>query len=146
MLNYKTFGQGEPIIILHGLFGMLDNWQTIGKQLAEQYSVYLIDQRNHGRSSHTGSISYAEMADDLAAFMEEHWIHKAHIIGHSMGGKTAMQFALHYPDMVDTLIIIDITPKRYSGGHQAIFDALFALDIDAVTDRQMAEDHLRPTH
>ncbi|MCB0640697.1 MAG: alpha/beta fold hydrolase, partial [Phaeodactylibacter sp.] len=104
-LNYKTFGQGDPVIILHGLFGMLDNWQTIGKKLAEHHTVYLVDQRNHGRSPHLPDFNYHLLAEDLHQFMEDNWIHQAHIVGHSMGGKTAMQFALEFPDMVDKLVI-----------------------------------------
>ena len=86
-LNYKEFGQGDPIIILHGLFGTLDNWQTVAKQLANDYSVFILDQRNHGRSPHVDHIDYPSMADDLHRFMETQWIHKAYIMGHSMGGK-----------------------------------------------------------
>lgn len=141
-LNYKTFGQGEPLIILHGLFGALDNWQTIARALAEQYSVYIIDQRNHGRSPHTDEISYPLMADDLAAFMECQWIYKAHIIGHSMGGKTAMQFALSNSDMVDKLIVVDIAPKAYKGNHELIFDALFSVDLKKLKSRKEADEFL----
>jgi len=92
-LNYKEFGQGDPIIILHGLFGTSDNWQTLAKKLAENYSVYIIDQRNHGRSPHDDEFNYKVMAEDLKNFLESNWIYSARIIGHSMGGKTAMQFA-----------------------------------------------------
>jgi pimeloyl-ACP methyl ester carboxylesterase len=138
-LNHKTFGEGNPVVILHGLFGTLDNWQTVGRQIAEQYMVYLLDQRNHGRSPHTEEITYPLMAEDLHHFLESQWMFKAHIIGHSMGGKTAMQFALQYPGMVDKLIVVDIAPKAYQGGHQAIFEALFALDPATVSDRKEAE-------
>ena len=98
-LNHKVFGAGDPVIILHGLFGMLDNWQTIAKKLAEDYMVYIVDQRNHGRSPHMDTHSYAAMAQDLAEFMESQWIHEAHIVGHSMGGKTAMQLAIWKIDL-----------------------------------------------
>ena len=138
-LNYKSFGEGYPIIILHGLFGTLDNWQTIAKKLAANYSVYIIDQRNHGRSPHEETFNYAAMAEDLQAFMESHWIYEAHIIGHSMGGKTAMQFALTYPDLVNQLVVVDIAPKAYEGGHQAIFEALFSLDLSTITNRKEAD-------
>ncbi len=138
-LNYKSFGEGYPIIILHGLFGTLDNWQTIAKKLAEHYSVHIIDQRNHGRSPHDDTFDYAAMADDLQAFMESQWIYEAHIIGHSMGGKTAMQFALTYPDLVNQLVVVDIAPKVYKGGHQAIFEALFSLDVSTLTSRKQAD-------
>ncbi len=142
-LNYKTFGQGDPIIILHGLFGTLDNWQTVGKQLAENYTVYIVDQRNHGRSPHLDVMNYPAMAEDLQQFMESHWMFKAHIMGHSMGGKTAMQFALDHPDMVEKLIVVDIAPKRYAGGHEQILQAIMALDLSKLESRQQAEDFLR---
>jgi len=141
-LNYKTYGQGDPIIILHGLFGTLDNWQTVGKQLAENYMVYLVDQRNHGRSPHLDEITYPLMANDLRSFMENQWVHQAHVIGHSMGGKTAMQFALSYPDMVDKLIVVDIATEAYPGGHEQIFEALLSLDLTEVDSRSDAAAHL----
>ncbi|NUO00165.1 MAG: alpha/beta fold hydrolase [Saprospiraceae bacterium] len=142
-LNYKTYGQGEPLLILHGLFGTLDNWQTIAKKLADHYTVYVPDQRNHGRSPHLPEINYPIMAEDLKAFMESHWIYKAHLLGHSMGGKVAMQFALHYPDMTDKLIVVDIAPKAYEGGHDEIFDALRALDLDTIAEREDADAFLQ---
>ncbi|MEM1119932.1 MAG: alpha/beta fold hydrolase [Bacteroidota bacterium] len=142
-LNYKSFGEGYPIIILHGLFGTLDNWQTIAKKLAENYTVYLIDQRNHGRSPHSDEFNYEVMAEDLQAFMESQWIYEAHIIGHSMGGKAAMQFALNYPDMVNQLVVVDIAPKAYTGGHHAIFEALFGLDLAKVDNRKTADQLLQ---
>ncbi len=141
-LNYKSFGQGTPIIILHGLFGTLDNWQTMARQLAANFTVYILDQRNHGRSPHRDEISYPIMAEDLRDFMESNWIYKSHIIGHSMGGKTAMQFALEYPDMVDKLVVVDIAPKAYRGGHEAIFEALLEIDLLAIENRKQAGDLL----
>ncbi len=141
-LNYKEFGQGDPIIILHGLFGTLDNWQTIAKKLAENNTVYIVDQRNHGRSPHADELDYPIMAEDLQQFMERKWIYEAVILGHSMGGKTAMQFALDYPDMVNKLIVVDIAPKAYTGGHQTIFDALLALDLDKLDNRKEADAFL----
>lgn len=142
-LNYKTFGQGDPLIILHGMFGTLDNWQTIGKQLSEHFTVYILDQRNHGRSPHDDLIDYPTMAEDLKHFMETHWIFKAHILGHSMGGKTAMQFALEHPDMLDKLVVVDVAPKRYAGGHEEILAAILALDLKTVQSRNDAELFLR---
>jgi len=142
-LNYKTFGQGDPIVILHGLFGMLDNWQTIGRKLAEHHTVFLVDQRNHGRSPHTDELDYPLMAYDLQHFMENQWMFKSTIMGHSMGGKTAMQFALLHPGMVEKLIVVDIAPKAYEGGHQPIFDALFDLQPEQISDRSEAEAKLK---
>ena len=141
-LNFKSFGQGPPLVILHGLFGTLDNWQTLGKQWAEDYTVYLIDQRNHGRSPHLDTISYKEMAEDLAGFLESEWIHKCHLLGHSMGGKVAMQFALDYPDLVEKLIIVDIAPKKYPAGHNEIFDAMLFLDLNVLKSRSAAAEQL----
>ncbi len=141
-LNFKSFGQGPPLVILHGLFGTLDNWQTLGKRWAEHYTVFLVDQRNHGRSPRTEQIDYPSMAEDLHQFLESHWVYRSHLLGHSMGGKTAMQFALHYPDMVDKLIIVDIAPRAYPGGHEPIFDALFALDLNSIDDRKEADAFL----
>ncbi|MCB9337368.1 MAG: alpha/beta fold hydrolase [Lewinellaceae bacterium] len=142
-LNYKTFGQGDPVIILHGLFGTLDNWQTIARKLAEHYSVYILDQRNHGRSPHSETHDYPSMAEDLRQFMESHWMYDgAHVIGHSMGGKTAMQFALDHPDLVKKLVVVDIAPKAYNGGHHEIFDALFSMDLDKIADRSEADSLL----
>ncbi|TAK43495.1 MAG: alpha/beta fold hydrolase [Saprospiraceae bacterium] len=141
-LNYKEFGQGEPIIILHGLFGTLDNWQTIAKQLADEYSVFIIDQRNHGRSPHVDVHDYCHMVEDLREFMESHWIYNAHLIGHSMGGKTAMQFALEHPAMVNKLVVVDIAPKAYSSAHSDIFEALMSLHPEKIKDRNEANELL----
>lgn len=138
-LNHKTFGQGPPLIILHGLFGTLDNWQTLAKRWAEHYTVVLIDQRNHGRSPHLDAHSYPLMAEDLKAFMEANWMYEAYLMGHSMGGKTAMQFATHFPDMVNKLIVVDIAPKTYPGGHEIIVEALNELDLNAIDDRKEAD-------
>lgn len=142
-LNYKQFGQGEPIIILHGLFGTLDNWQTIAKQLSENYMVFIVDQRNHGKSPHSDEFSYKIMAEDLKEFMFQHHIYEATIIGHSMGGKVAMRFALDYPDMVTKLIVVDIAPKKYKGGHETIFEAMFELDLDNLKDRKSIDEALK---
>jgi len=141
-LNHKIYGQGEPLIILHGLFGMLDNWQTLAKRFAEKYMVIAIDQRNHGRSPHLAEHNYPLMANDLKEFLENNWIYKAHILGHSMGGKTALQFAMDFPDMVDKLVSVDMGIKKYPGGHDAIFEALFSIDIKNLEKRSDAQEQL----
>ncbi|HMQ46358.1 MAG TPA: alpha/beta fold hydrolase [Saprospiraceae bacterium] len=141
-LNYKSLGQGYPIIVLHGLFGTLDNWQTVARRLSENHTVYLVDLRNHGRSPHHSAMNYPIMAEDLRHFMESHGMYQAYLIGHSMGGKVAMEFALEHSDMVEKLMVVDIAPKTYTGGHQAIFEALFSLDLANLEDRQQAEAHL----
>jgi pimeloyl-ACP methyl ester carboxylesterase len=141
-LNFKTFGQGEPLIIMHGLFGMLDNWQTLGKKWAEKYTVFLVDLRNHGKSPHSDTMDYPTMAEDIRHFMESNWVYKAHILGHSMGGKTAMQFAAMYPDMVEKLVVVDIAPKVYPERHNEIFDSLLSLDL-SIDNRDDVEKHIR---
>lgn len=142
-LNFKTYGSGDPIIIMHGLFGMLDNWQTIAKQLAEDYMVYIIDLRDHGKSEHTEEFTYPAAAQDVSELMESEWIHSAYIIGHSMGGKTALQLVKDYPDLIEKLIVVDIGIKAYDGGHEVILDALQSVPIADISSRKEVEDHLK---
>lgn len=139
-LNYKTFGSGEPLIILHGLLGSLDNWQTLAREYGENFTVFTIDQRNHGRSPHSEEFSYDILANDLLNFMYENHIFNAHILGHSMGGKVAMQFALEHSDMVNKMIVADIAPVSYPPGHDIIFEALLAVDLPAINSRKEVED------
>jgi len=138
-LNFKKFGSGAPVIILHGLFGSLDNWQTIAKQLAQTFAVYLLDQRNHGRSPHDDDMDYPTMAKDLKTFMEQRQLEASHLVGHSMGGKTAMQFALNYPQLVNKLVVVDIAPKTYPGQRHEIFQALSEMDLDRLQSRKEAD-------
>lgn len=142
-LNYKVYGQGDPIIILHGLFGSLDNWVTFAKKLADTYSVYLIDQRDHGKSPHTDEFDYSILADDLYQFMESNWIYKAHLVGHSMGGKTVMEFANQYPEFVESLTVVDIAPKYYKPRHTKVFDAINAVDLSHLENRMDAMQELQ---
>lgn len=137
-LNYKLYGQGSPLLILHGLFGSLDNWATIGRKLGDQYMTYLIDQRDHGKSPHTNAFNYELLAQDLADFMEDNWIHQGHLIGHSMGGKTVMRFALEHEDMVDKLIVLDMAPKQYANRHEKVFEAIKAVPLDQIEYRKEA--------
>ena len=144
-LHHKILGEGEPVIIMHGLFGMLDNWKTVAKSLAENYMVILVDLRNHGKSPHSDEWSVPLMASDVAAFMEEQWIHKASILGHSLGGKVAMEMALSFPDMVENLMVVDIGPKQYEPGHDAIFKALQSVRIEQLESRSEADEALSKT-
>ncbi|MBN2165500.1 MAG: alpha/beta fold hydrolase [Marinilabiliaceae bacterium] len=113
-LSYREFGTSKTIlIIVHGLYGASDNWVTIGKQLSEKFKVFIIDQRNHGKSPHNNSHTYDDMRDDLLSFMDYHNIDNAHLIGHSMGGKTVLRFCLAYPERTDKVISVDIAPKPY---------------------------------
>lgn len=141
-LNFKIYGSGDPIIILHGYMGSLDNWQTFAKALSEDYMVITVDQRNHGKSFHSEEFSLELMAEDLKALMESEWIHEAVIMGHSMGGKTAMTFAMMYPDIVEKLIVLDIAPKQYERGHDIILQALNEVPIDEVISRNQVSDVL----
>jgi esterase len=142
-LNYKDFGSGFPLIILHGLFGSLDNWQTIAKKLAEHFHVFIVDQRNHGKSPHTAEFDYDLLVDDLAQFMQQHGITKAHLLGHSMGGKTVMAFALKRPELVEKLIVADIAPTAYGDKHSNVFNAIFATDAGNKTTREEVQEILR---
>lgn len=143
-LYSREFGQGPPIIILHGLFGFSDNWQTIAKALADHHLVVTPDLRNHGRSPHVPSHTYPEMAEDVAAFMDAHWMFHATLIGHSMGGKVAMQLALAHPDKVDRLVVVDIEPGQADDNHSGIFEALLGMDLSKMTDRNAIEAYLAP--
>ena len=141
-LNYKEFGSGFPVIILHGLFGMLDNWQSFAKKLAEDYSVYILDLRNHGKSPWDDNITYSLMAEDLLFFMQDKWIYNAHIIGHSMGAKVAMKFALQFPDYCESLISVDMGVEQHFARHYYIFDALKELDLTSYKKRSAIVDTL----
>ena len=142
MLFSRIMGSGQPMIILHGLFGMSDNWQSLGKKLAETYEVHLVDQRNHGQSFHSDDFSYPHMSDDLREYVEEKQLEDIILIGHSMGGKTAMHFATQYPDRIAELIIVDIGPKYYPVHHREIIDGLLALSLDAISSRKQADEQL----
>ncbi len=139
-LNYKIYGQGQPVIILHGLFGTLDNWHNFAKKLEEAgYMAILIDQRDHGRSEHTQAFSYPILAQDLHQFLEENWIYGGTIIGHSMGGKTCLQYLANYNTEDFKYVIIDIGIKQYEEGHNDIFEALLSVPIDTIKTRSEAE-------
>ncbi|RMG83613.1 MAG: alpha/beta fold hydrolase [Bacteroidetes bacterium] len=141
-LNYKKLGSGEPLIILHGLMGMLDNWLTPAKKLAEHFEVFLVDQRNHGHSPHSEEFNYQVMMEDLLEFFDDVNLLEAHILGHSMGGKTAMKFAQNYPEYVTKLIVADIAPKKYPVHHQLILQGLRAIDLNKVSSRKEADEIL----
>ncbi len=138
-LAFKQFGHGQPMVILHGLFGSSDNWQTLGKQFAADFEVYLVDQRNHGRSPHSDEFSYDIMAEDLADFFEAHDIQHAIVIGHSMGGKVAMRFAQEYPEYVNKLVVVDMGVKGYAPHHQDVIAAFESVDVENLKSRKDAE-------
>ena len=134
-LYYHVTGQGRPLVILHGLFGSGDNFYTLSKYFGEKFKVYAVDQRNHGRSPHSEVFNYEVMANDLHDLLDHDGISSVYLLGHSMGGKTAMRFAFDYTEMVDKLIVVDIAPKKYLPQHDRIFDALFALSLDKYRTR-----------
>lgn len=148
-LFFRKYGQGPPLIIIHGLYGSSDNWVSIGRKLAENFEVFIIDQRNHGKSPHTPDHNYQVLKTDLLEFMDAQSIEKAIIIGHSMGGKTAMFFAADYPERLSHLIIADISPKSYEYtnsnqllAHTTIIRAMFNLDFYGINSRQEVDDIL----
>jgi len=150
-INYKNFGKGKPLIILHGLYGSSDNWYSVAKELSGKFMVYLPDARNHGKSGHTQNHDYESMKEDLLDFIKQHDIVHPIIIGHSMGGKTAMQFALDHPEKLKKLVVVDISPRDYSEtekagekglSHAHIINALKNIDLSKVDKRSDAEEQL----
>jgi esterase len=141
-LFYREYGQGEPLIILHGLFGSADNWMTQARMLSERFHVYTVDQRNHGLSPHSPEQDYLAMTEDLNDFLAQRGLKQAIILGHSMGGKTAMNFALKYPTKVNKLIVVDIMPKAYPVHHDKILDGLKAMPLKTLTSRNQADEAL----
>ncbi|HTH58109.1 MAG TPA: alpha/beta fold hydrolase [Cyclobacteriaceae bacterium] len=138
-LFFRQQGQGQPLIILHGLLGSSDNWHSLGRHFGERFSVYLVDQRNHGQSPHSDQINYKLMTEDLEDFMNENKISKANLIGHSMGGKTVMNFAVKNPAMVQKLVVVDIVPKYYVVRHDRLIEGMKAIPLDEITSRSEAE-------
>ncbi len=144
-LAYQSYGAGPPLIILHGLLGSSDNWRTLSRTVfGAHFEVFTVDQRNHGRSPHSDTLDYPAMGEDLAAFMDAHGLAAARLLGHSMGGKTAMHFALTYPERVEGLVVVDIAPKAYSPRHTALLESLRALDLAAYRTRAEINAALRP--
>lgn len=141
-LNFKKLGTGKPLIILHGLFGSADNWFSISKELKDNFTLYLIDQRNHGDSPKSDEWDYDVMVEDLKELMDNEGLDKANLMGHSMGGKTVMNFALKYPEKVEKLIVADISPRYYAVHHQRILEGLNSLDLEAIGSRKEADDQL----
>ncbi len=141
-LHFRTLGEGDPLIILHGVFGSSDNWQTLGKIFAEKFKVYLVDLRNHGNSPHSDEFDYEVMVEDLVELKADQDIDKAHILGHSMGGKVAMNMATMYPEKILKLIVVDIAPKYYPPHHQQIFEGFHSFDLKSIASRKEADDQM----
>lgn len=142
ILHATIKGEGFPLLILHGYFGMSDNWKTLGNKFADAYQTHLIDQRNHGRSFHEDEFNYEVLVEDLYNYIQEHQLEKVHIIGHSMGGKTAMLFAVKYPELVAKLIVVDISPRSYAPHHNAILAGLNSVDFSVDNTRALVTKKL----
>ena len=143
LLHSNIIGEGPPFVILHGFLGMGDNWKTLAKQFSGLgFQVHLVDQRNHGRSFHDSVFNYDVLAADLKAYYDHHALENTVLLGHSMGGKTAMLFAALYPECVSKLIVADIAPRFYPVHHDAILEGLSSLNFEELTSRKEAEIQL----
>ena len=146
-LNYQIFGdKGSPLIIVHGLFGSIANWRSVARELEKDFTVYLVDQRNHGNSGHTKSMTYEDMASDLNEFISEQQISNFILCGHSMGGKAAMTYALSdflSAEKMDKLIVLDIAPVVYTHSHTSYLQAMSAIDLSMIQSRSDADKQLK---
>ena len=143
-LHSREIGEiGSRLVILHGLFGSSDNWQSLAKEFSESHKVLLIDQRNHGRSPWNDVHTYDAMADDLKELLDEAGIPAISILGHSMGGKTAIRFAQKYPECLNKLVVADIGIKRYPPHHQTVLEAIHSVNLDLVESRKEAEEKVQ---
>ena len=144
LLHYKEIGEGKPLVILHGLFGTSDNWQTHAKKLGEYYCVILVDQRNHGHSPWSEDFTYEHLAEDLERLILHLGIDKFTLIGHSMGGKTAMYYSQKYPTRLEKMVIVDIGIKQYPMHHNEIIKGIKSLDLTTISSRSAAEQAMIP--
>ncbi len=150
LLNYKIFTpednaskESTPLLILHGLLGSMDNWRSQAKRLSQARTVITLDLRNHGDSPHKKGMSYREMYEDVIQVADAENIKSFHLLGHSMGGKVAMQLALARPELAESLIVVDIAPKPYPLWHQKLFKAVMSVPIDTITSRHEVDEHLK---
>jgi pimeloyl-ACP methyl ester carboxylesterase len=141
-LFHREFGHGDPLLILHGLFGSSDNWQTLAKKFARDFRVFTIDLRNHGRSLHHEEFNYEVMMHDVVDFVEENGLDKVSLMGHSMGGKLSMNYALHFPQKVENLVVVDIAPRKYQVLHDGIIQSLKSLDLELYKKREEVDEAL----
>lgn len=145
-LFFRRMGQGNPVIILHGFLGLSDNWVTFGRQLAGDFEVFIPDLRNHGQSPHDPLMNFPVLVKDLHEMMEELDLKNVSLIGHSLGGKVAMEFALQYPDLLEKLVIVDIALKEYPPNmeHQMLIHAMNGVDFSGVRSRSDVDKQLEP--
>ena len=148
-LFFRATGKGYPVLILHGLYGSSDNWVSIARRLGIYYRVILVDQRNHGNSPHAHTHTYTDMANDLFEVVRELGVEQFHLVGHSMGGRVAMQFQTLYPNCVKSMVIVDVSPWSYLGTdswfrtsfaeHKSIIRGLKGLPLQQIKSRQEAD-------
>jgi len=146
-LSYEEYGvsQTPTLIILHGFFASARNWRQVAKKLSEQYHIYIIDLRNHGQSPHNAIMDYPAMSSDIKQFIVEHGIKGVNILGHSMGGKVAMYLALNTPDIINKLIVADISPTNYKHSFDVIIRALKSVPLADINNRKQADELLSAT-
>jgi esterase len=146
-LFHRHFGSAgnPPLVLLHGLLGSARNWQTVGRELADRFNVYALDLRNHGASPWCSGMSYPEIAGDVAAWLDDSGLGPVHLLGHSMGGKTAMRFAMDHHRRLLSLTVVDIAPRDYDFHHRIEFAAMKSLDLSGITDRREADAALSAT-
>ena len=149
-LHYQTLGQGQPLILLHGLFGSANNWGNVAKHFSQSnlmnnYQVISVDLRNHGRSPHSDVQDYTNMAKDLVALCDSLKLNTAHLLGHSVGGKVAMQFATQFPERVNKLIVVDMAMRAYPDEHTYLIDAMMEIDLSIIQTRNEVDQALSST-
>ncbi len=142
ILHSRIIGEGEPLLILHGYFGAGDNWKSIANKLSDRFQVHLIDQRNHGRSFHSDDFDYELMIEDLCTYIEHNQLENVNLLGHSMGGKTVMLYAVEHAENVNKLIVADISPRMYPPHHHDILEALNSIDFSIQTSRTLVDKKL----
>jgi len=143
-LFFRHMGKGNPVVILHGLLGLSDNWVTFGRQLASDFEVFIPDLRNHGQSPHDPVFNFTVLVEDLHELIEDQGLKKVNLIGHSLGGKIAMFFTLEYPDLLDKLVVVDIGLRKYSPNleHQMLIDAMMEVDFSSARSRSDVDRQL----
>ncbi len=144
-LFFRSLGKGNPLLILHGLFGVSDNWMSFARAFETSHEVCLPDLRNHGRSPHSPVFNFQALENDILELVEDHELQNIYLMGHSLGGKIAMNFAIHHPDYVKKLVVVDISPRKYpdSPEHQILIDAMRGVDFSTATTRSAVDLQLK---
>ena len=142
VLHSSVIGEGEPLVILHGLFGSGKNWQTLGRQFGKKFQVINVDLRNHGQSFHADTMDYPTMADDVIELLDTLDLQSVHLLGHSMGGKVAIMLSAMHPLRVDSLIVADIAPVVYEHDYDDLIDPILALSLGSLKSREQADTQL----